>query len=171
MYLAHPRSRVLNGHAVTMQNSWTHFCGCDKRSTGTSRRPDHESTQSCPHEKPCHAGTDGPRPIRAPQGKGQVPKNHIVCGRQDNARGCASGMQPASSKNRDGNGAGTGWVEHTHARSDMGSGYIFLPVPVPVGNNPHPAPYPSGIRRVTGYPWVQYYKHIIHTCGLKVTNL
>jgi hypothetical protein len=23
---------------------------------------------------------------------------------------------------RDGNGAGTGWVEHTHARPDMGSG-------------------------------------------------
>jgi hypothetical protein len=96
MYLAHLSSRVLNGHAVTMQNSWTHFCGCDKRSTGTSRRPDHESAQSCPHEKLCHAGTDGPRPIRAPQGKGQGPKNHIVCGRQDNARGCASGMHATS---------------------------------------------------------------------------
>jgi hypothetical protein len=46
----------------------------------------------------CHAGTDGPRPIRAPQGKGQGPKDHVICGRQDNARGCSSGMQPASSK-------------------------------------------------------------------------
>jgi hypothetical protein len=27
---------------------------------------------------------------------------------------------------RDGNGAGTRWVEHTHARPDMGSGYIFV---------------------------------------------
>jgi hypothetical protein len=25
-------------------------------------------------------------------------------------------------RNRDGNGAGSGWVEHTHARPDMGSG-------------------------------------------------
>jgi hypothetical protein len=39
-----------------------------------------------------------------------------------------------------------------------------------VGKNPHPTPYPSGIGRVTSYPWVQYYKHIIHTRVLTVTN-
>jgi hypothetical protein len=29
---------------------------------------------------------------------------------------------PVGEMTRDGNGAGTGWVEHTHARPDMGSG-------------------------------------------------